>query len=140
MEDFALTLFKGQQQLVIHQVNQTLKTNRQSFSLSVMDVEELLEHRKAVLEENYLIDFSLKNTIRLLMRTAAQERFTKQEYLQKIEDLQEVFYYLHSLQFAEDEVLMERIFEVYHRFEGDVEYLKGYFEDNPQSAGGGKNE
>ncbi|MEO1773182.1 DUF6323 family protein [Candidatus Enterococcus ferrettii] len=132
MENYDLSLFNQQTKLqIVQQVNQLLQLNNQSFSLTTVDVEEVLDNRDQALKDYQLIDFSLANTLHFMEQAAQERRMVKNEYLTMVEVLQESFYYLHSLQPAEDETLWEKIQEIYEKFDGNLEYVQGYIEDFP---------
>lgn len=132
MDQYDLLLFNQQEKLqVVQQVNQVLQLNNQSFSLTAADVEAVLDNRNQTLKDHHLIDFSLSNTVHFMEQAAQERRMTKKEYLILVERLQESFYYLHSIQSAEDEELWERLQAIYEKFDGNLAYLQGYIEDHP---------
>lgn len=132
MEQYDLVLFKNQEKLqMIQQVNQVLQLNHQSFTLTTADVEEVLDNRTQTLKDHHLIDFRLTNTVHFMEQAAQERRMTKKEYLNLVEILQESFYYLQSIQPAEDEALWEWLQEIYEKFNGNLEYFQGYVEDYP---------
>lgn len=136
MAKYDLMLFNEEDKLqMVQKVNQVLQENNQSFALSTTDVKQVLDNRKQALVDHHLIDFSLDNTLHLMEQAAKQQRMSKSEYLNMVEVLQESFYYLHSIQPIEDEALWEMIWEIYQKFDGNLEYLQGYIEDFPDLKG-----
>lgn len=136
MTKYDLMLFKEKDKLqMVQKVNQVLQENNQSFALSTTDVKQVLDNRKQALVDHHLIDFSLDNTLHMMEQAAKEQRMSKSEYLNMVEVLQESFYYLHSLQPVEDEALWEMIWEIYQKFDGNLEYLQGYIEDFPGLKG-----
>ncbi|MHC5375155.1 DUF6323 family protein [Enterococcus sp. LJL120] len=132
MEDYGLSLFNEQNKLqLIQKVNQVLQENKQSFQLTSADVEMVLDSREQALKDNHLIDFSLKNVSHFMEQIAQDEIMTKNQYLITVDVLQESFYYLHSIQPAEDEAIWDKIWTIYKMFDGNLEYLQGYIEDFP---------
>lgn len=132
MAQYNLSLFNQQEKLqMTQQINQLLQLNNQSFRLTAADVETVLDNRNQTLKDHHLIDFSLSNTLHFMEQAAQERRMTKRDYLTMVEVLQESFYYLHSLHPAEDEVLWEKLQEIYEKFDGNLEYLQGYIEDFP---------
>ncbi|HGF7252986.1 TPA: hypothetical protein ACF3EV_001454 [Enterococcus faecium] len=136
MEKFNLVLFNEEdKQLLVQKINQVLQIHNQNFTLSVVDVEQVLDGWVHALLDNHLIDFSLRNTLYLMQQTAKKNRMLKSEYLNIVETLQESFYYLHSIHQTEDEELWEIIWNLYEKFDGNLEYVQGYIEDFPGFKG-----
>lgn len=132
MEQYDLVLFNNQEKLqMTQQINQALQLNHQSFTVTTADVEEVLDNRTQTLKDHHLIDFRLTNTMHFMEQAAQERRMTKTDYLYLVEILQESFYYLQSIQPAEDEALWEWLQEIYEKFDGNLEYLQGYIEDHP---------
>lgn len=132
MMKYDISLFnEADKHLLRQRVNQALKMTHQSFQLAVADIEQVLDGRKQAMLDNHLIDFSLNNTQHFMEQVARSQRMSKSEYLTIVEVLQDCFYYLHSLQLAEDEALWEIIWTLYEKFAGNLEYLQGAIEDFP---------
>ena len=130
MERYDVSLFnEADKQLLKQKANQVLKINQQSFLLSTIDVQQVLDGRKQALLDNHLIDFSLHNTLHFMEQVAQKQQLSKGEYLTIVEVLQECFYYLHSLHSVEDEALWEIIWALYEKFDGNLEYVQGAVED-----------
>lgn len=136
MVNYDVLLFNEEdKQQLVQKVNQVLRLNGQSFTLTIADVEQILDSREQAMLDHHLIDFSLNNLVHFMEGIAKRRRMSKSEYLNIVEVLQESFYYLHSIHPAEDERLLEIIWRLYEKFDGNLEYIQGYIEDFPGSKG-----
>lgn len=108
----------------------------QKFTLTLQEAEQMLEKRDEIMQENHLIDFAYGNLFELA-RLLQDDQLTKRMLLERIGELEEVFYYLQTVQTypVEDQAIIEKIAEVYQQFAGDLEFVKGYFEDHPMIGG-----
>lgn len=110
------------------------RIGKESMQLSAQEVVGLLKVRNQLLQEHQLIDFSTQNLIRITEKISTAAIYTKREFLDVLTDWQEIFYYLHTVKgrSADDEEILEEIWRVYQAGDGDMEFVKGYFEDEPQ--------
>lgn len=116
---------------ICRELNQILETK--NYQLTLPEVEEILEQRRQVLLDHELADFSFSALFSIAEKMTEGTFLSRRELLRTIADCQEIFYYLHTTEnddFSDEEVL-EKIFTVYEMYDGVMEQVKGYFEDQP---------
>lgn len=129
-------LFIGDRQKERQLVQRELNTLfSPKFTLTLQETDRILAKREEVLQENHLIDFAYGNLFGLA-RLLQGEQLTKNLLIERIGELEEIFYYLQTVQTSpvEDQAIIERMTAVYEQFAGDLEFMKGYFEDFPMGG------
>lgn len=137
MEDYGLTLFNSvsldyRTDSVRQELN--LRVTGRNFQFSVIEVANLLEQRKQILLDNHLIDFSLENLLFMTEYLSDDLTLTQSGLVSNLLDCQEIFYYLRMTgnSGVSDEVISEKLFTVYADCQGDLNQVRGYFEDYPK--------
>lgn len=134
MKNFDITLFNQVLPATIipfaDQLNQL--TIKKGFTLQTTDVENLLVERNQLFLENHLIDFALDNVVYLAEEILSGEIWDKRDFLEKLADIMEIFYYLRGQenQAISDDELIEGIGKAANFYEGNMDRVKGYFEDH----------
>ncbi|WP_265456975.1 DUF6323 family protein [Enterococcus sp. HY326] len=118
---------KGQIQIKLNKILQ------QKYQLTKGETAEILTERDTFLIENQLIDFSFDNLFFMTEVVSTQPLYSKAAFRVQLAGFQEIFYYLRGLEngTVSDEEIVEKISAVSNYFEGDLEFVKGYFEDHP---------
>ncbi|MGM0241086.1 DUF6323 family protein [Enterococcus sp. AZ103] len=134
MGNFDITLFNQVLPVTIKKVEDELNqlTVKKGFALQAAEVENLLVERNQLFLENHLIDFGLDNVIYLAEEILREEVWGKRDFLEKLADVMEIFYYLrgNENQSISDDELIEGIGKVAAFYEGNMDRVKGYFEDH----------
>lgn len=128
------------------QKNEILKINSESeqyaLSLSQEDVEEIIKARNYTLQSYGRIDLNINVTKQLIEILYKSQYTDKDDYVELINDLQEIFYYLknETLDEISDIDLLEIIDEFYNECSGRIDNVQNNAEKFSQEYRWGKGE
>ena len=126
------------------QKNEILKINSESeqygLSLNQEDVEEIIKSRNHTLQSYGRIDLNINVTKQLIEGLYTSQYTDKDDYVELINDLQEIFYYLknETLDEISDIELLERIDEFYNECSGRIDNVQNSAEKFAQEHRWGK--
>ncbi|MDH6365831.1 hypothetical protein M2139_002853 [Enterococcus sp. PF1-24] len=106
---------------------------RANYQITKQEVTQLLQNREEILKVNYLIDFSFNNMLYLSESLLTFENNGKRAYLELVNYLLEIFYYLRSFenqQFSDEEVI-DYVLKIYQKNYQNLELTLGFFENHP---------
>ena len=112
------------------QENEILKLNSESsrygLTLSLDDVEEIIRSRNLTLKSYGRIELNMNATKKLIENLYTSQYTDKDDYVELINDLQEIFYYLknETLDEISDSELIEMICEFYEECSGRIDNIQ----------------
>ncbi|WP_227450421.1 DUF6323 family protein [Clostridioides sp. ES-S-0108-01] len=111
--------------------NELLETNIESryygLTLSESDVKDIITSRNDTLKGYGRIELDIKVTKQLIENIYTSQFTNMDDYLETINDMQEIFYYLKNEtddKICDDEII-ERLYELYEKFAGNIDNVKG---------------
>lgn len=114
--------------------NQILEINDKSVDyglvLSPKDVEEVIKSRKDSLKTYGRIDLNMDITEKIMEILYTSQYTDKDDYLELINDLQDIFYYLknETLDEISDNEILEKISEFYEKTSGRIDNVQNLAE------------
>ncbi|MBY2475693.1 DUF6323 family protein [Clostridioides difficile] len=111
--------------------NELLDTNRESkaygLTLSESDVKDIITSRNYTLKGYGRIELDIKVTKQLIKNIYTSQFTNMDDYLETINDMQEIFYYLKNEtddKICDDEII-EMLDELYEKFSGNLDNVRG---------------
>ncbi|EQF26521.1 hypothetical protein QEW_1271 [Clostridioides difficile CD160] len=111
--------------------NELLDTNRESkaygLTLSESDVKDIITSRNYTLKGYGRIELDIKVTKQLIEYIYTSQFTNMDDYLETINDMQELFYYLKNEtddKICDDEII-EMLDELYEKFSGNLDNVRG---------------
>lgn len=111
--------------------NELLETNEESkeygLTLSESDVKDIITSRNYTLKGYGRIELDIKTTKQLIENIYKSQFTNINDYLETINDMQEIFYYLKNEtddKICDDEII-ELLDELYEKFSGNLDNVRG---------------
>lgn len=111
--------------------NELLETNEESkeygLALSESDVKDIITSRNYTLKGYGRIELDIKTTKQLIENIYKSQFTNINDYLETINDMQEIFYYLKNEtddKICDDEII-EILDELYEKFSGNLDNVRG---------------
>ncbi|MER0284095.1 DUF6323 family protein [Clostridioides difficile] len=111
--------------------NELLETNEESkeygLALSESDVKDIITSRNYTLKGYGRIELDIKTTKQLIENIYKSQFTNINDYLETINDMQEIFYYLKNEtddKICDDEII-ELLDELYEKFSGNLDNVRG---------------
>ncbi|NMS90340.1 hypothetical protein HGQ85_10380 [Clostridioides difficile] len=111
--------------------NELLDTNKESkeygLVLSEVDVKDIITSRNYTLKGYGRIELDIKVTKQLIENIYKSQFTNMDDYLEAINDMQEIFYYLKNEtndKISDDEII-EMLDELYEKFSGNLDNVRG---------------
>ena len=123
-----------QQNSMITAKNEILKINEESsaygLTLTPKDVEEVIKSREHSLKTYGRIDLNMDITKQLINKLYTSQYTDKDDYVELINDLQDIFYYLKNETFDEisDNEIIDMISEFYEKTTGRIDNVQNLAE------------
>lgn len=115
--------------------NELLETNKESkyygLVLSKEDVKDIITSRNDTLKGYERIELDIKVTKQLIENIYTSQFTNMDDYLETINDMQEIFYYLKNEtddKICDDEII-EILDELYEKFTGNMDNVRGEAEE-----------
>ncbi|MCC0650840.1 DUF6323 family protein [Clostridioides sp. ZZV15-6598] len=115
--------------------NELLETNKESkyygLVLSEADVKDIITSRNDTLKGYGRIELDIKVTKQLIENIYTSQFTNMDDYLETINDMQEIFYYLKNEtddKICDDEII-EILDELYEKFTGNMDNVRGEAEE-----------
>ncbi len=116
--------------LQITQEHEILELNKKSqiygLALKQEDIKEIIKSRNNTLKSYGRIELDINVTKRIIKNLYTSQYTDKDDYVESINDLQEIFYYLknETLDQISDIEIIEIIDEFYNKFSGRIEIVQ----------------